>query len=219
MFTIIDTPHKGRGIFAIRPLPKETIILKERPLLLAEDAYDAIYQLYGHLVSKDCDDAASDDAIFDTTADMQTQFESLAPQQMDDTIISSSEIEKHISTLPQYMEDFFRSIKLTRLRLLIAKFYRNAFRNQHNARDTSSPPSAILIQGALMNHSCANNVDFYVDREGYFIFYTNRDIITGEELCDTYLDTTLSFKKRHTQLQLQYGFICTCAKCEKDVNI
>ena len=195
MFTIVDTPHKGRGVFAIRPLSKGTIILKERPIILAEDAYDAIYQLY------------SDDEIID---DIQAQFENLVPHKIDDLIIKYSEIEEHIATLPQYMEDFFRNMKPSRIRLLIAKFYRNAFRNQ---RDISAPPSAVLIQCALMNHSCANNIDFYVDRRGDFIFQTNCDIITGEEICITYLDTNISIKKRQLQLRTQYGFICTCTKC------
>jgi len=212
MFTIVDTPHKGRGVFAIQPLSKDTIILKEYPFLLAEDAYDAIYQMYGQLSIMDSDDIVSDDTAIDSIANIQAQFESLVPYKMDELIITYLEIEEHIATLPQYMEDFFRNMKPNRLRLLIAKFYRNAFRNQ---RDISAPPSAVLIQGALLNHSCANNIDFYVDRTGHFIFQTNRDIITGEELCNTYLDTILSIKKRQLQLRTQYGFICTCTKCSK----
>ena len=219
MFSIINTTHKGRSVFATRSLTKGTIILKERPLLLAEDAYDAIYQLYGQLSAIDCDDTASDDATFDTTADMQVQFETLVPTEIDNTLITYDEINRHILTLPPYMKEFFQNMKPARVRLLIAKFYRNAFRNQHDKRDSSLPPSAILIQGALLNHSCDNNIDFYVNKNGDFIFHTNRDIIAGEELCDTYLDTTQSFKKRHAQLKSQYGFNCMCIKCVKEKQI
>ena len=205
MFTINETKFKGRSVIASVSLKKGTIVLKETPLVCAEDAYDAIYQLY-NLDTTDLTEDEEEEVKY-----KQQQFESLIPFTLDNSIISYDEITNDIKTLPQYMQDFFINMKPDRLRLLIAKFYRNAFKNQRQT--TSVPVSAVLIKGALFNHSCCNNIDFYISSKGDFIFETNCDIMSGEELCDTYLDTTLSIKKRQKQLKSQYNFICTCNKC------
>jgi hypothetical protein len=208
LFEIIDTPDKGRCVIAKKSISKDTIILIEKPLVCAEDAYDAIYQLYNTDTDTDRDSDRDSDTILQEY--QQKSFESLTPFVIDNTIISYNEIEKHLITLPKYIATFLKSINSDRLRLLIAKFYRNAFRNTSSI---SAPASAILINGALLNHSCCNNVDFSIADNGNFIFKTNRDIIAGEELCDTYIDTNLLTLERQSRMKLQYNFICQCIKC------
>ena len=46
MYTIVNHFYKGRTVIAATKLSKDTIILKEKPILLAEDVYDALYQIY-----------------------------------------------------------------------------------------------------------------------------------------------------------------------------
>lgn len=204
MFKIDTLNGKGRSVIALQNLQKGTTIIKETPLLYAEDAYDAIYQLYNTYDIETHEDE-------ELKQYQQKQFESLIPYELDSKVINNNEINEHIKTLPNYMQDFFNNIDSKRLRLLIAKFYRNAFRNNNDK--ISRPSSAVLIEGALLNHSCNNNIDFYVSKNGDYIFETNRNINEGEELCDTYIDTTLSFKKRQLRFLTQYNFICTCIKC------
>jgi hypothetical protein len=172
------------------------VVIKEYPYLIAEDVYDALYQFYG---------------TDDPDEDVRSIFESMTPFKIDKYMISYAEIVAEVATLPRYMQDTFLNMKPERLRILVAKFYRNAF--TYMARNT--PPCALLATGTLMNHSCYNNIDFHVDRNGYFLFIANRDITAGEELCDSYLQKNTSVKKRKTSLLTQYGFSCECEKCSK----
>jgi len=203
MYELLEIPGKGRGIVATKAIPKNTVILKEAPILLVEDVYDALYQLY-----------YSEDGQYDDIQEsLIEQFESLTPHCLDKYIITTENIAKELETLPKYMKEFFHNYDSHKLRLYIAKFYRNAFRYAH-FKTSSSIPSAVLIKGALFNHSCCNNCEFRISEStNDYIFTTNRDIAPGEEVCITYIDTTLSTKKRTTHLEYQYGFICTCQKC------
>jgi hypothetical protein len=205
MYELIEIPGKGRGIVATKAIPKNTIILKEAPILLVEDVYDALYQLY-----------YSEDGQYDDIQEsLIEQFESLTPDCLDKYIITTEDIVTDLKTLPKYIQEFFENYDPYKLRLHLAKFYRNAFRYADlKSSSSSSIPSAVLIKGALFNHSCCNNCEFRISEStNDYIFTTNRDIAPGEELCITYLDTNLSTKKRSTQLESQYGFICTCQKC------
>jgi len=193
MYKITALSGKGRCVIATHAIPKGQVVIKERPYLVAEDAYDAIFQMY--------------DQSSDGDGDMiRPIFESLCPQVLDRYILSYQEICEEIQTLPVYMRDTFTQMRPQRLRLLLAKFYRNAF-------SYTSPPCALLATGTLLNHSCDNNIDFTVNKKGEYEFIANRDIDVGEELCDSYLQTNSSKKKRVSALETQYGFICGCVKC------
>ena len=195
MFAIRTLPGKGRCAIATRRLLKGNVIIKEAPFLVAEDVYDAIYQLYC------CDD--------DMAAEASARFESLVPYTIDKYTISYKDICDEITTLPVYMRDAFLQMRPQRLRLLVTKFCRNAFHYSH----PGEPPCALLETGTLLNHSCDNNVDFTINKNGDYLFIANRDIEAGEELCDSYLQTNTSKKKRLSALEFQYGFVCGCVKC------
>jgi hypothetical protein len=184
MFKIIET-EKGKSIIATCDIVKDTIILEEIPIIIGEDMYDCIYQIYEE--------------------ELELEFNKLTPYKLDQYTIKYDEILNHIKTLPEYMQDFFLNIKPDKIRLLCTKFYRNAF--------TYNSQSAILMIGRLFNHSCDYNIDFYLDKNNKFIFKTNRFIKKDEELTDHYIDVNLSIKKRKNLLLTQYGFNCLCIKC------
>ena len=194
-YDIVHTADKGRSVIARQHIPAGTIILKERPIIVAEDVYDALYSLYASEDSDDIDQREQREA-----------FEALVPTKIDKNVPAYADLVADMATLPTYMREFFEMWKPERLRLLVAKFHRNAF-------TYTSPPCAILTQGTLLNHSCCNNVDFHVDGRGTFVFETNRDVHAGEELCDRYIEVNLSVKKRLKMLYDQYGFVCRCARC------
>lgn len=196
MYEVKYSQSKGRHIVATKDIPKNTIIIKELPFLTAEDAYDALYQLY-----RDADDTP--DTYFTEL------FETLTPSCIDRCMISYADISEDLKTLPSYISEYFMQWKPEKLILYVAKFYRNAFRYKH----ANAAPCALLRTGTLLNHSCDNNVDFHTDKNGYFIFKANRDIYKGEELCDTYIETNMSTKKRKQILFERYNFACNCTKC------
>jgi len=44
-------------------------------------------------------------------------------------------------------------------------------------------------------------------------FTAARDIAPGEQLCISYIDSSVSFAARQKQLSFSYGFECKCALC------
>jgi hypothetical protein len=186
---------KGRSLIARTNIYAGTIVLKELPFLVAEDVYDALYQLY-----RDDNDESSEQLY------EREKFEELTPDCLDKFAISYEEILEDMNGLPSYIQDVLLNIPKDQMRLLVTKFSRNAF-------TFTSPPCALLSQGTLMNHSCDNNIDFYIDTAGRYVFTAKRDICEGEELCDTYMKTYKSTKKRKENLLYQYGFTCQCVKC------
>lgn len=187
MYKVVQDSEKGRAVVATKFIPAGTVVLKERPFLICEDVYDGLY------------------SIIEDTESLR-KYNGMTPFKLDKYVISYNDILEEIATLPEYMRDTFLNMPPQKLRLMVAKFYRNAF----SYTDT---PSALLEVGSLLNHSCDNNVDFCVDRDGSFVFTANRDIPVGTELCDTYLATYTSTKKRKGALLSQYGFQCGCVKC------
>ncbi|GLI58584.1 hypothetical protein VaNZ11_000194 [Volvox africanus] len=74
--------------------------------------------------------------------------------------------------------------------------------------------TGLWVEHAWMNHSCAPNVCNYVLGEA-MVVRTSRPIRCGEEVCDSYLGSTLAapVKVRRRALYKQYGFVCRCPRC------
>lgn len=187
MFKIV-TINNYNKVIANCFIPINTILFKESPNIIGEDIYDVLYKLYND---------ENNISIF--------EFKNFAPCENDRYIIKYDNLLKDINTLPFYIKDFFIKFNKEELELLCAKFYRNAFKYNDQC--------AILKMGRLLNHSCCNNVDFYIEKNGEYVFKTNRDIYNYEELTDKYIDTNLSTEKRQKELLSRYGFICKCKKC------
>lgn len=88
--------------------------------------------------------------------------------------------------------------------LFCAKYICNGF----DYNNTSS----FLFVGTLLNHSCLPNVIFG-EKDNKMVFVAARDILKNEEICDNYIDLTLSTNERKNLLNTRYGFVCTCQRC------
>lgn len=54
-------------------------------------------------------------------------------------------------------------------------------------------------------------------REGTtYVYRALHDISAGEELCHSYIDLCQSTNQRRTELENNYGFLCTCQRCDSD---
>ncbi len=93
------------------------------------------------------------------------------------------------------------------LRLLCLKYIRNAFNYGDDV--------AILLKGAVFNHSCCPNVIYRVV-EGCMHYIAARDIRVGEELCDHYGSLSEDKVTRQKRLLKFYGFWCDCERCGKE---
>ena len=73
-------------------------------------------------------------------------------------------------------------------------------------------------EASYWNHSCSPNVRKRRDGRSW-IFWTERDVAKGEELCITYLggeERELGFLERQRRLKGTWGFDCACLRCREE---
>ncbi|PRP77507.1 set and mynd domain containing protein [Planoprotostelium fungivorum] len=68
---------------------------------------------------------------------------------------------------------------------------------------------------SLCNHSCSPNI--YKMLEGTtYVYRALHDIPQGTELCHSYIDLYKNTNQRRTELRNNYGFTCSCDRCEDE---
>lgn len=194
----LEKNDKRYGYYAIKDIPKHTIILIEKAAvdLYNEPKYYEMFQIL-YKVFRD--------------KKLKSKFSRLLPDtSAGNTLITCEMIKKDLELLDELPEirAYFLKINAEELLLYCLKYLRNGF-------GTEEP--IILFKGAMMNHSCIPNVIF-IQEGNIMYFVTARDIQRGEEICDTYLDITLNKKDRQKRLLDQYGFICRCERCIKETR-
>ncbi|XP_066343930.1 histone-lysine N-methyltransferase ATXR2-like [Miscanthus floridulus] len=71
---------------------------------------------------------------------------------------------------------------------------------------------------SCMNHSCCPNAKAFKrdeDKDGHAVIIALRPISKDEEITISYIDEDLPYKERQAQLA-DYGFTCTCLKCQEE---
>ena len=182
---IIQKPNAfGIGTYARKPIPKGTILIKERPhnvTAITRDDPNYIFTLIKHLLSHSL-----------------AKFISLAPLKLDD--------------VPRYKYQDIQSMHKKHLPhltehdalLYYTKYKRNAFRFGDNP--------GILFYATRLNHSCSPNVS-YMKNNDHIVFTTTRDLVTNDEIFDSYINPNMSTPERKNLLYNRYGFHCGCEKC------
>lgn len=66
---------------------------------------------------------------------------------------------------------------------------------------------------AMLNHRCDPNADWSLDASGCLVVRALRPIRSGEELCLSYVETSLPTAERKAHLLTHFGFECGCARC------
>lgn len=71
---------------------------------------------------------------------------------------------------------------------------------------------------SMFNHSCSLNFDvLFPDNNSRLRLQTAREVMAGEELTLSYIDTTgISVEKRRQYVKFAYGFDCNCVKCREE---
>lgn len=185
MFTNKPSAH-GLGAFAIKYIPINTIILKEKPYNLVKE-YD---ESYIYLLIR----------AFLRNKVYFKQFVSLVPIKIDlkDKTIISYDLLKdgHEKYLPELTKN--------QMILCYMKLKRNMF------KFNNSP--GICFIGTRINHSCDPNVTYYKD-DNKLVFKTIKSINKDEELLESYINYDLPKSERQKLLLERYGFVCKCNKC------
>lgn len=186
----VKIPNKGYGYVATKNIGENTIVLIDQSVV--------------NIGSADCTHVLA--SILSMCDKTRQRFDSLVPHFKDEYFY---EVETVISHKHIRKEDLFD------MKLLIEKYKRNAF-NLDNSHSTIKP--AILLDGAIFNHSCDPNISFTC-KDSKMYFFSNRDIVKGEELCISYIDVMQNHVERKKQLLSRYGFVCGCELCVSRKNI
>lgn len=76
---------------------------------------------------------------------------------------------------------------------------------------------ALYTDASFFNHSCESNCT--TSRSGSTLYIVaNTDIIAGEEMTISYIDTNRPVSARQEQLQSDYQFTCLCCRCLRETN-
>jgi hypothetical protein len=193
---------KGRGYVAKEDIPKDTIIIRDKPMfsITTKAVLSELFQLLYNMI----------------LSPYKTQYikelypnDILAlPKDFRETILSEFGNLRNTSHPLARKIHRYLSNNLTQDQLVLyaAKYQCNAF----NFNDRP----VILFMGTIMNHSCDYNVTFTPNPEGTEMWFrTTRDVKKGEELTDHYIDVLLPYETRQQMLLNRYGFVCNCSKC------
>ncbi|KAH6682993.1 hypothetical protein B0J14DRAFT_694421 [Halenospora varia] len=84
-----------------------------------------------------------------------------------------------------------------------------------NAYNTGTSNVGLFPEIARINHDCTPNCgNYWSEKTGRRIIYTNREVKEGEEITVSYIPLLLKTVKRRERLG-QYGFVCGCEACRR----
>jgi len=101
----------------------------------------------------------------------------------------------------------------------------NAFYIQGRLRDEAvtngmvgtSRGCGIYVRNSFFNHSCQPNVNYWVVENSLRVECTSAsDVVAGDELTISYIDTALDLESRRAKLQESYLFTCDCPRCSRE---
>lgn len=182
MYKIISQ-NDLRSCIAIKNIPRDSIIFRERVNFIVDKEKDYWYEeLMMYELENNCE-----------------KFLDLVPLKHDKFIINDG-IFKKISKNKIDLDLFYNKIIRNAFNIKIDEknyatvLYRG--RQFNHSCDPNIKFRFVLDDGNM-----------------YMDFYACKDIKKGEELFDNYFDINLPYQKRQYISQKYYGFICQCKKC------
>lgn len=71
---------------------------------------------------------------------------------------------------------------------------------------------------SFINHNCEPNIRYEIDSKLKLSVFARKDIKPGEQLFVTYVNPLHGVKLRRRALRVNYGFICKCSRCIKELD-
>ena|SRR5438132_1419008 len=179
------TEQKGRGIFAINDIPKNTVVIREKPIVTNKEdnvkylVSIIVYLYYNH----------------------KAEFDQIAPDKIDSTmsisIVMKSDLKKYISDDDDIL-------------LYYTKYIRNGFRFNNNSGMLFY--GCILNHDCVPNTVFKQEDEFMVFTTTRKI---RKDEEVTDSYLSAPEYNLFSDKKKKGILYKQYGFLCTCVKCKE----
>ena len=202
---------KGRGLFALAPLPARALVLSERALALAP-AQAPPGELLDRVLARA---GAAGAAGVESLALLYSLspgpgFPADPPRGVDAARVAAILRENQFSLAPDET-------------LVLAEMYNwlatpegqqadgAAVDARYEAAVAAYDGAGLWPRAALLNHSCAPNCDWSVAGEMLSV-RTQRPVAAGEELCHCYVDVQGTRAARGEALRAR-GFACACDRC------
>jgi hypothetical protein len=200
-----DSPGKGKGMFAKNDIKQGEKILAETPLAVLDNP--TLLQI--------CQ------AVRDLSEHARVKFIALSPQSL-----SESNLDELITNIRADNQAVGQVAPvLPGLRYTAAANWVRIYRNNHfKMRDQTDDEDreAILVHGALFNHSCLPNCHAsWNQARRQLCIYSGRDIPTGDELLIAYDSAELILQHTSERVRIlkeRYGFECKCVVCDRDIS-
>ncbi|GIQ87291.1 hypothetical protein KIPB_009296, partial [Kipferlia bialata] len=88
------------------------------------------------------------------------------------------------------------------------------YTNGFGVMDKGERKTAVVLDGAMFNHSCDSSTMRHWDEEKqHMTFYAIRDIKADEEITTSYFSTRKTYSQRQ-ESGLKLGFQCQCERCD-----
>lgn len=72
---------------------------------------------------------------------------------------------------------------------------------------------------SFLNHDCEPNVRYEIDSKLELKLFARKPIKAGEELRTTYVNPLHGTKLRRRELRVNWGFLCKCTRCQKEIEL
>lgn len=188
-FEIRPSLNKGLGVFAIRPIPRASIIMRDRLVLRFEqgEKLQQIYRRFERLPRPIQEEVLKLAVLREVKRSAAVALNLLLEGVGEDVIPIMMHLENVLNT--------------------------NAF---ENVVDDPQPPAQLFLTASRINHSCVPNAEqFCGDELGWKSFVANRDITEGEEITISYIDHFKPRTERQWELR-DWAIDCQCPVCDAD---
>lgn len=205
MVQLLQTPNAGSGVFAIRDIPRGTLIAVEAPLVgipavSDEESPVAFCSSLQRLTESDfirLDKLSCDPATLEIVRDPEIRGE-IHNWYQDNIAIKK----------PELFSELYDIVALACQRYAVF-LTNNLSMGDKNGR-------AVFDFFCRMNHSCRPSIYEHYDKASNLLsIRALHDIKSGEEVFSTYIEVLMSRKRRIKKLKA-WGFICGCSVCSDD---
>ena len=179
--------NKGLGVFARRPIPRASIIMRDRLVLRFEQGEmpQKNYRRFEKLPQPIQEEVLKLAVLQNVKRSMLVAL-----------ILLHDGVKKDVKAEMMYLDDVLNT---------------NAF---ETVIDDPQSPAGLFLNASRVNHSCVPNADHFCgDEPGWKSFVANRDITEGEEITISYINHMRPRTKRQRQLR-NWAINCQCPGCD-----
>ncbi|XXG96910.1 hypothetical protein Hte_003201 [Hypoxylon texense] len=204
-FVVLETPHKGKGLFATRDIRAGECVIQEECTVWRDNHQNRLFSLRSLIQNFD----QLPQPIKLQILDLHAWYDPRAVNTYR-TLMTQAVVRPDGGAYSPTQVNLYTHLALV--------FRSNCFEivEPSRAADGTDVPgkSGIFVNASRFNHSCDANVYWHLGMiPGYFIGIANRDIARDEELTIAYTTPRPPREERREDIRTLWGFLCQCEMC------